>query len=62
MEEKKLLKFASVLRLTFFVAKVGVEALGLEHDEERPPSQQHSGEQQVLDDGGHRHPPAPAER
>lgn len=48
--------------LTFLVAHVGVEALGLEHDEERAPSQQHGGEEQVLDDGRHRHPPAPAER
>lgn len=48
-------------RLTFLVAHVGVEALGLEHDEERAPSQQHGGEQQVLNDGGHGHPPAPGE-
>lgn len=48
--------------LTLLVAEVRVEALGLEHDEERAPSQQHSGEEQILNDGGHCHPPAPGER
>jgi len=50
------------IQLAFFVAKVRVEAFGLEHDEEGSPSEQHGGEEQVLDDGGHRHPPAPGER
>lgn len=47
--------------LTFFVAQVWVKPLRLEHDEERPPPQQHSREEQVLDDGSDRHPPASGE-
>lgn len=46
-------------RLTLLAAKVRVEALWLEHDEERSPSQQHSREEQILNDSSHCHPPAP---
>ena len=37
--------------------QVGVEAFLLQHDEQRAPSQQHSGKEQVLDDRRHGHPP-----
>lgn len=47
--------------LTRSLAQVGVEALRLEHDEQGSPAQQHGGEEQVLDDCRHRHPPAAGE-
>ena len=37
--------------------QVGVEAFLLQHDEQRAPSQQHGGEEQILDDRRHGHPP-----
>lgn len=56
-----LVKWDCTFGLTFFVAQVRVKTLGLEHDEEWPPSQQHSREEQVLNDGSDRHPPASGE-
>lgn len=47
--------------LTWSFAQVRVEALGLEHDEQGSPAEQHGREEQVLDDRRHRHPPAAGE-
>ena len=47
--------------LTGLFAEIGVEALRFQHDEQRAPAQQHSGEQQVLHNRSHRHPPAARE-
>ena len=43
----------------FTCAQVRVEALPLEHDEQRAPSQEHRRTQQVLYHRRHGHPPAP---
>lgn len=46
--------------LTRLLAEVGVKPFCFQHDEQGPPAQQDGGEEQVLDDGRERHPPAPA--
>ena len=43
---------------TRLVARVRVEALRFEHDEQGAPAEQHGREEQVFDDRGHGHPPA----
>lgn len=45
-------------RLTWLRAQVGVEALRLEHDEQRAPAQEDCREEEVLQHSGAGHPPA----
>lgn len=42
------------------MTQVGIKPFCFQHDEEGPPAQQDSREEQVLDDGRECHPPAPA--